>query len=67
MLTLEAKLRQRAARMKRHMADSRLPEYRSDRLDQEPISDPYALDVGDTDRYLERLREVHGDRERKDP
>jgi hypothetical protein len=64
MLTLEAKLRQRAARMKRHMADSRLPEYRSDRLDQEPISDPYALDVGE-DLYLERLREVHGDRQGK--
>lgn len=34
-----------------------------------PLSDPYVLSTGSVDRYLERLRKVHGDRDkaRNDP
>ncbi len=63
MLTLESALRQRASRMRRHKMNA--PTFRSDRLELDPIADPYALSTGSVDRYLEKLREVHGDRQGK--
>ena len=62
MLTLEARLRQRASRMRRHKTNDF-------QLRDVPLSDPYVLSTGSYDNpdpYLDRLREVHGDRERKD-
>lgn len=53
MLTLEARLKQRSARMKRH----KLNDFQ---LSDEPLSDPFVLTTGHTDRYLEKLREVYG-------
>jgi hypothetical protein len=57
MLTLEARIRQKQSRQRRYRSNNVF------KLRDKPLSDQYVLNTGERDRYLERLREVHGERE----